>query len=69
MSDKSELLQSKTTVLYLNIKKQTEEMIKSGTFSFEKIASMNKKLADELESELDKMAFDKVLEADKKKQE
>jgi len=50
------------------VKKQTEEMIKNGTFSFEKIANMNKMLEDELDKELDKMAFGEVLEADKKKQ-
>ena len=50
------------------VKKQTEEMIKDGTFSFDKIATMNKTLENELEKELNNMAYGEVLEADKKKQ-
>ena len=49
------------------VKERAEKMIKDGNFSFDKIAQMNKMLEDELENELNKMAFDLVLEEDKEK--
>lgn len=49
------------------VKERAEKMIKEGEFSFDKIAQMNKMLENELENELDKMAYDLVLEEDKEK--
>lgn len=49
-------------------RKDAEKMIKEGKLSFDNMHTMYDKYGDELELELNKMAYDKVLEADKKKQ-
>ena len=73
---KSELLRK---TLYITFKKarevqkrvqeQTKKLLKDGNFSIDAITTMTKMYEDELEKELNKMAYDGVVENKKKKNE
>jgi hypothetical protein len=44
------------------VRKQSEKMIKDGKFSFDKIKDVTLKLEEEMKVEINKMAFDELLE-------